>query len=55
MKELREEIEQLSTENETLKQRIDGLLGNSTELETLKKQLRLAQLSRDTTQETLFK
>uniref|UniRef100_A0A9J2Q4S4 Hook C-terminal domain-containing protein n=1 Tax=Ascaris lumbricoides TaxID=6252 RepID=A0A9J2Q4S4_ASCLU len=55
VKELREEIEQLSTENETLKQRIDGLLGNSTELETLKKQLRLAQLSRDTTQETLFK
>uniref|UniRef100_A0A915CET9 Protein hook n=1 Tax=Parascaris univalens TaxID=6257 RepID=A0A915CET9_PARUN len=55
IKELREEIEQLSTENETLKQRVDGLLGNSTEMETLKKQLRLAQLSRETAQETLFK
>ncbi|VDM50712.1 unnamed protein product [Toxocara canis] len=55
LKETRDEMEQMTTENEALKHRVDEFSTTSTEMETLKKQLRLVQLSRDTAQESLYK
>ncbi|VDK28202.1 unnamed protein product [Anisakis simplex] len=48
-------MDRVLLENETLKQRVDELHGNAVELEALKKQLRLVQISRESAQESLFK